>query len=116
MADGERAAEDVALDHAHASLLGELTDDRAADFLRQLTDMPRNTHTAIIEVTTNGGDAELARRLVLEIELARKRLGRRFVFVGKTQVHSAGITIMSAFPREDRYLSRDSTLLIHGRQ
>jgi ATP-dependent protease ClpP protease subunit len=116
MADEERAREDVTLDHAHASLLGELTEDRAADFLHQLAEVPRNTQTIIVEVTTNGGDAELARRLVLEIELARNRLGRRLAFVGKTQVHSAGVTIMSAFPRADRYLSRDTTLLIHGRQ
>ena len=116
MADAERAREDVTLDHAHASLLGELTEDRAADFLRELAELPQNAATLVVAVTTNGGDAELARRIVLEVRLVRKRLGRRLVFVGKTQVHSAGVTIMSAFPRRDRYLSRDTTLLIHSRQ
>ena len=116
MADAERAREDVTLDHAHACLLGELTEDRAAEFLRQLAELPQNAATLVVAVTTNGGDAELARRIVLEVGLVRKRLGRRLVFVGKTQVHSAGVTIMSAFPRRDRYLSRDTTLLIHSRQ
>jgi len=116
MADGEPAREDVTLDHAHASLLGELTEDRAADFLRQLAELPKNAATLIVAVTTNGGDAELARRVMLEIDVVRQRLGRRLVFVGKTQVHSAGVTIMSAFPKRDRYLSRDATLLIHSRQ
>jgi len=116
MADGERAREDVTLDHAHASLLGELTEDRAADFLSQLAELPRNAATLVVAVTTNGGDAELARRVMLEIDVVRQRLGRRLVFVGKTQVHSAGVTIMSAFPKRDRYLSRDTTLLIHSRQ
>jgi ATP-dependent protease ClpP protease subunit len=116
MADAELAREDVTLDHAHACLLGELTEDRAAEFLRQLAELPQNAATLVVAVTTNGGDAELARRIVLEVRLVRKRLGRRLVFVGKTQVHSAGVTIMSAFPRRDRYLSRDTTLLIHSRQ
>jgi ATP-dependent protease ClpP protease subunit len=116
MADLERAREDVTLDHAHVSLLGELTEDRAAAFLDELARLKPDRSPAVVQVTTNGGDAELGRRLVLEIELARERLGRRFVFLGKTQVHSAGVTIMSAFPRADRYLSRDSTLLIHSRQ
>jgi ATP-dependent protease ClpP protease subunit len=116
MADGERARKDVTLDHAHASLLGELTEDRAADFLSQLAELLRNAATLVVAVTTNGGDAELARRVMLEIDVVRQRLGRRLVFVGKTQVHSAGVTIMSAFPKRDRYLSRDTTLLIHSRQ
>ena len=70
----------------------------------------------IIEVTTSGGDAELGRRLALEVRLARDRRKPRLVFLGKTQVYSAGVTLMSAFPRDDRYLTHDTTLLIHGRQ
>lgn len=69
-----------------------------------------------IEIDTPGGPADVARRLVLEIELARRRLKGRFVFIGKTQVYSGGVTIMSAFPREDRYLTRDAVMLIHCRQ
>jgi ATP-dependent protease ClpP protease subunit len=69
-----------------------------------------------MELTTLGGDAELARRIVLEIGQARRRLKGRFLFLGKTVVYSAGVTIMSAFPKADRYLAADATLLIHCRQ
>jgi ATP-dependent protease ClpP protease subunit len=114
MRDDQRRA-DVTLDHAHVSLVGEVSEATAHQFLDQLAKAPKDERTVIVEVTTPGGDAELARRLVLDIAIARKRF-RRLVFVGKTQVYSAGITIMSAFPKEDRFLSRDCSLLIHCRQ
>ena len=70
-----------------------------------------------IEVCTLGGDAEVGRRMVLEIGLARERLkGRRLIFIGKTIVYSAGVTIMSAFPREDRFVTPDGIFLLHCRQ
>lgn len=71
-----------------------------------------------IELTTIGGDAEMARRMVLEIGLARRRRrGKgRLLFLGKSAVYSAGVTIMSAFPRADRFLTSDTVLLVHERQ
>ena len=116
MADAQSARDQVTLDHADVSLFGELTEERGRDFLEQLRGLRPDGADAVVEVTTIGGDAEVARRLVLEIELVRKRLHRRLVFVGKTQVYSAGITLMAAFPRADRYLSRDCVILIHCRQ
>jgi len=99
------------------ALIGELLEDMAERFLDQLADAERQEGDIALEITTPGGDAELARRLVLEIRAARSRLGRRrFLFLGKTQVYSAGVTLMSAFPRKDRYLTRDTVLLVHGRQ
>jgi hypothetical protein len=63
------------------------------------------------------GDPEMARRMIVEVDAARERLPRRsLVFLGKTVVYSAGCTFMAAFPREDRYLTDDATLLIHRRQ
>ena len=35
---------------------------------------------------------------------------------GKTLVASAAVTFMTAFPRDRRWLTRDTTLLIHGRR
>ena len=69
-----------------------------------------------VEITSMGGDADIGRRLALEVGLARERLNRRLVFVGKTAVYSAATTVMGGFPREDRYLTRDAVLLIHCRQ
>jgi ATP-dependent protease ClpP protease subunit len=116
MNDVQSPGPQVTLDRSDVSLFGQLTEQRASDFLRDLAKLKPERPLVTIEVSTIGGDAELARRLVLEIALARRRLGQRIVFVGKTQVYSAGVTLMSGFPKEDRYLSRDTVVMIHCRQ
>ena len=50
------------------------------------------------------------------MDRARARLPGRLLFLGKTAVYSAGATIMSGFPREDRWLSEDAILMIHCRK
>lgn len=119
----EPAAADVAtppreLLHApQIRLLGEVNESMLLSLLDGLEKAAGGEGPIAVEVTTLGGDAEIARRMVLELDLARERLqGRRLVFIGKTVVYSAGTTIMSAFPREDRFLSKDAVLLIHSRQ
>jgi ATP-dependent protease ClpP protease subunit len=78
---------------------------------------PSDEGPIVVEITTVGGDAELVRRMVRDVDEARQRLGpRRLVFSGQTMVYSAGTSLMSAFPKEDRYLSRDAMLMIHCRQ
>lgn len=107
----------ASLDAPQISLLGDVNEDMVRDFFAGLKDAEKAGGDIAMEITTPGGDAELGRRLVLEVEIARRRLGgRRFLFLGKTQVYSAGVTLMSAFPVADRYLSRDTILMIHGRQ
>ena len=41
--------------------------------------------------------------------------GRRFVFLGKAAIYSAGTTFMSFFHKENRYLTRGTRLMIHER-
>lgn len=106
----------AALSRPQISLLGEVDKSWVEGFRDQLDAAEQKDGDIVVEVTTLGGDAELARRIVLEIDLARKRLGRRFLFLGKTVVYSAGMTVMSAFPRADRFLTEDAVLLIHCRQ
>ena len=102
---------------AQISLMGEVTEDMAASLADQLAKLDEGDDPIVLEITTLGGDAEFARRMVLEVDLARERLKpRRLVFLGKTVVYSAGVTLMSAFPREDRFVTPDATLLIHCRQ
>jgi ATP-dependent protease ClpP protease subunit len=48
--------------------------------------------------------------------LAREYYDKNPVFLGKTFVYSAGITILAAFPRHKRYLTRHTTLLTHERR
>lgn len=70
----------------------------------------------VVQLTTLGGAADTGRRLSREIRLRCESLGRRVVLVGMTNVYSAGMTIMSGFLRENRFLSSDCSLLIHERQ
>jgi ATP-dependent protease ClpP protease subunit len=105
------------LDAPQISLLGEVNEDMLRDFFAALANAEKSGGDIAIELTTPGGDAEFARRLVLEIQIAQGRLkDRRILFLGKTQVYSAGTTIMSAFPKEDRFLTRDAVVMVHCRQ
>lgn len=105
------------LQQPQVRLLGEVNEAMVEALLAGLAEAEKSEGDIAIEITTVGGDAELGRRMILEIELARTRLAaRRLLFLGKTQVQSAGLTLMSAFPRQDRYLTRDTILLIHSRQ
>ncbi len=69
----------------------------------------------VVEVMTSGGDADMGRRLAMEIELLKPG-GRRIVFLGKTIVYSAGVTFMAGFDRADRYLAVGTCLLVHERK
>lgn len=98
------------------ALTGEVSERMARDLTDQLRDAEDNGEPLVIEVTTIGGDAEMARRMVVDIDRARERLKRRLVFLGTAVVYSAGTTIMSAFPRADRFLHQDAMVMIHCRQ
>jgi hypothetical protein len=97
------------------SLIGDVDEVTVGRFLDQLGKAEQAGGDVALEITTLGGDPEMARRIVLEIDRARARLPGRFVFLGKTVVYSAGATIMSAFPNKDRWLSPDATVMIHCR-
>lgn len=97
-------------------LLGVVSDAMLNAFHDQLASVDSGEGPVAIEVTSPGGDADMGRRLALEVRLVRERLGRHLLFVGKTAVYSAATTIMGGFPAADRYLSRDAVLLIHCRQ
>ncbi|MGX7950993.1 peptidase S14 [Tsuneonella sp. HG249] len=102
---------------ADISLVGPVDEAMACKLREALENAEKADGPLIIDMTTLGGDPEMARRMIVEVDAARERLkGRRIVFVGKTVVYSAGCTFMAAFPPEDRYLDTDTTLLIHCRQ
>ena len=98
------------------SLIGEVDKFMVEKFLDQLGKAEQTGGDVALEITTLGGDPEMARRIVLEIDRARARLSSQFVFLGKTVVYSAGATIMSAFPRKDRWLTPEATVMIHCRK
>lgn len=114
--DRRRDAPDVTV-AADISLIGPV-DEAMAEKLRDGLNCADDGNAPLtIDMTTLGGDPEMARRMIVEVDAARRRMnGRRLVFIGKTVIYSAGCTFMAAFPPEDRYLTGDSTLLIHCRQ
>ncbi len=107
----------AALRDPRISLMGSV-DEAMAQALRDgLADLDEGADPVTIDITTLGGDPEMARRMVHEIDAARERLEqRRLLFYGKSVVYSAGATFMAGFPREDRYLDPEAVLLIHCRQ
>ncbi len=114
--DREQPKPDVSAT-ADISLVGSVDEAMACKLRDALAEAESGSDPLIIDMTTLGGDPEMARRMIVEVDAARERLGgRRLVFVGKTVVYSAGCTFMAAFPPQDRYLTADSTLLIHCRQ
>ncbi|AZO82043.1 MULTISPECIES: ATP-dependent Clp protease proteolytic subunit [unclassified Bosea (in: a-proteobacteria)] len=97
-------------------LLGAIDNDAVNSFLDQLSRAKETGGPIVLELTTQGGDADAARRIALEIRLCRSWSGLQTKLIGKTTVMSAGITIMAAFPVGDRYLTADTLLLGHERR
>jgi ATP-dependent protease ClpP protease subunit len=102
--------------HSNVSLYGLIDTDAVNNALAQLREVRDGKDALIFEVTTTGGDADAARRIALEVKLVRDVLHREAYFVGKSFVYSAGATLMSAFPREQRFVTADTILLIHERR
>ncbi|HTU11918.1 MAG TPA: ATP-dependent Clp protease proteolytic subunit [Allosphingosinicella sp.] len=114
--DGQAEPYPAILDRPRISLVGEIDRFSVERFLDQLAAAEQAGGDVAFELTTLGGDPDMARRIVLEIDRARARLAGRFLFLGKTVVYSAGATIMAAFPCPDRWLSAEAMLMIHGRK
>jgi ATP-dependent protease ClpP protease subunit len=71
----------------------------------------------IVELSTLGGDPEVARMMGEDIRFhSDMSPDRRFVFLGKAAIYSAGTTFMSFFHRSNRYLTRGARLMIHERK
>lgn len=100
----------------HVRLYGTVDEAMLGTLLEGIADAASGEGQLAFEVTTLGGDPDVAQRMVLELDLLRERTERRLVFIGKTVVYSAGATLMSAFPVKDRFLVDTSVLLVHTRQ
>ncbi len=97
-------------------LSGPVGHPMVASFFDQLLPVLEVEGSILIELFTDGGDAEIGRRLAEEVRLLRREHGRDIWFLGKTLVASAGVTVMAAFPKNKRWLTRHAALLIHGRR
>ena len=101
---------------ADIMLTGEVNDAMVSGFLDQLDKARGKDGDIVLCCTTPGGDAEMVRRIELEVERLRGEHKSEVYFLGKSVVYSAGVSIMSAFPVSHRFLTKDTMLLIHGRQ
>ena len=85
-------------------------------FREQLSAAP-DQGLVVIELSTLGGDPEVARMMGEDIRFHTEMSPeRRFVFLGKAAIYSAGTTFMGFFVRENRYLTRGTRLMIHERK
>src|ERR1700753_3289302 len=84
---------------------------------RQQFDAAADKSLVVIELSTLGGDPEVARMMGEDVRFASEmEPQRRFVFLGKAAIYSAGTTFMSFFARQNRYLTRGTRLMIHERR
>ncbi len=84
---------------------------------RQQFDNASERDLVVIELSTLGGDPEVARMMGEDVRFASEmEAARRFVFLGKAAIYSAGTTFMSFFARQNRYLTRGTRLMIHERK
>ena len=84
-------------------------------FRQQLANAPPSG-LVVIELSTLGGDPEVARMMGEDVRFhSELEPQRRFVFLGKAAIYSAGTTFMSFFARCNRYLTRGTRLMIHER-
>ncbi len=103
--------------HAPPILLCGTVDYAMYDSFRaQLANAPAEG-LVVIELSTLGGDPEVARMMGEDVRFhSEAEPQRRFVFLGKAAIYSAGTTFMSFFARENRYLTRGTRLMIHERK
>lgn len=94
---------------------GPIDESTLAYVLDRLSFIHAGNQDLVLELNTIGGDADVARRIALELRLFAAHSGRSAFCVGKTYVYSAGVTILAAFRREYRFLTEDAVLLIHER-
>ena len=98
------------------TLSGGVDYNMYTEFRRQLAAAPEKG-LVVCELSTLGGDPEVARMMGEDVRYhSDLDPERRFVFLGKAAIYSAGTTFMSFFARDNRYLTRGTRLMIHERK
>ena len=100
-----------------AVILSGVVDYEMYTKFRSQFDEASGKNLVVIEISTLGGDPEVARMMGEDVRFASEtEPNRRFVFLGKAAIYSAGTTFMSFFTRQNRYLARGTRLMIHERK
>lgn len=100
---------------SNVRLHGEINDGLRFAFYQQIEAVPLNDNV-VLELFTRGGDADIGRLIACELKLLQEYQNREILFKGRSTIYSAGVTIMSAVPKNNRFLSREASIMIHGRQ
>ena len=95
-------------------LIGSVDEAMYAEFRNQLNAAPTEGQL-VIAITTLGGDPEVARAMADDVRLIRDA-GRTICFLGKAAVYSAGATFMAGFPVSHRFMTKNTSILLHERQ
>ena len=95
-------------------LIGAVDEAMYNEFRNQLSFAPESG-PLVIAITTLGGNPEVARAMGDDVRLLREA-GRHIHFLGKAAVYSAGATFMAGFPVANRWMTKDTSILIHERQ
>ena len=97
-------------------LAGTVDYDMYRDFRAQIGKAPCEG-LVVVELTTLGGDPEVARMMGEDIRFKSAMNPQcRYAFLGKAAIYSAGTTFMSFFTRQNRYLTPGTRLMIHERK
>ena len=99
----------------HIRLFGTM-DEALYNKFRDQLERTADRDTLVISLCTLGGNPEIARAMGDDVRLLRDFNSKKVIFLGKQAVYSAGATFMSYFPREDRFLTSKTRLMIHERQ
>lgn len=99
----------------NVSINGLIDNGTVPFFLSRLQAVRQCGTDLLMELNTDGGNADSARRIALEVRLFYRHSGRNAYCVGKSNVYSAGVTILAAFPKQCRFLTEDGVLLVHER-
>ena len=116
MADADPSLTAVDFNMPAVLLAGPVDYEMYKDFRQKLAQAPA-AGLVVVELSTLGGDPEVARMMGEDIRFHSDiEPDRRFVFLGKAAIYSAGATFMSFFAIANRYLTRGTRLMIHERK
>lgn len=108
--------EPKAFDAPRILLAGTVDYNMYDSFRRHFSQAP-TTGLMVIELSTLGGDPEVARMMGEDVRFhSELSSDRRSVFLDKAAIYSAGAAFMSFFARANRYLTRGTRLMIHERK
>lgn len=108
---------DASAFRAPAVMLSGPVDYEMYNNFREQFDGAPDTGIVVVELSTLGGDPEVARMMGEDVRYhSELNPERHIVFLGKAAIYSAGTTFMSFFARDNRYLTRGTRLMIHERK